>query len=106
MVSGTISVVRKIAAMAEAYGVLFGPHHGKSGVGMMASLHTQCAAPNTGYLEYMYDPGYWNAEGFQAGFSAPYPVDKQGYIHAPSKPGLGIDWDRGFFRKHGLTYPA
>jgi len=102
VVSGTISVVRKIAGMAEAHSVLFGPHHGKSGVGMMASLHMQCAAGNSRYLEYMYDPGFWNPEGFQAGFAQPYPIDKQGYVHAPVAPGLGIDWDREFFRKHGL----
>jgi D-galactarolactone cycloisomerase len=103
MVGGPVSVIRKIAAMAEAYGVLFGPHHGKSGVGMLANLHMQCAAPNSGYLEYMYDPGFWNPEGFQAGFAAPYPVDKSGFIHAPSTPGLGADWDRRFFAKHGLS---
>lgn len=98
------SSVRKVAGMAEAFGIPFGPHHGKSGVGMIANLHMQCAAPNTGFLEYMYDPGFWNAEGFQAGFAAVYPVDKSGYIHAPEKPGLGIDWDRAFFRKHGLVW--
>jgi D-galactarolactone cycloisomerase len=102
VVSGPISVVRKIAAMGEAFGVLFGPHHGKSGVGMMASLHMQCAAPNSGYLEYMYDPGFWNPEGFQVGFAAPYPVDKEGYVHAPQAPGLGIEWDRSFLARHGL----
>ena len=100
--SGPLSVVRKIAAMAEAFGILFGPHHGKSGVGMMANLHMQCAAPNTGYLEYMHDPGYWSAGGIPGRFRRPYPVDKDGYVHAPSKPGLGIDWDRNFFQKHGL----
>jgi len=102
VVSGPISVVRKIAAMGEAFGVLFGPHHGKSGVGMMANLHLQCAAPNSGYLEYMYDPGYWNPEGFQVGFSAPYPVDPEGFVHAPSAPGLGIVWDPAFLKRHGL----
>jgi L-alanine-DL-glutamate epimerase-like enolase superfamily enzyme len=102
--SGSITMVRKIAAMAEAYGIPFGPHHGKSGVGMLISLHMQCSAPNSGYLEYMYDPGFWNPEGFQAGFEAPYPVDKQGYIHAPDKPGLGAPWDRRFFAKHNLTF--
>ncbi len=101
--SGSITMVRKIAAMAEAFGLPFGPHHGKSGVGMLISLHMQCAAPNSGYLEYMYDPGFWNAEGFLAGFEAPYPIDKQGYIHAPEKPGLGAPWDRKFFRRHKLT---
>jgi D-galactarolactone cycloisomerase len=102
--SGSLTVVRKIAAMAEAFGMPFGPHHGKSGVGMLANLHMQCSAPNSGYLEYMYDPGFWNPEGFQAGFEAPYPVDKQGYIHAPEKPGLGAPWDRKFFQKHKLTF--
>ena len=102
--SGSLTVVRKIALMAEAFGIPFGPHHGKSGVGMLANLHMQCAAPNSGYLEYMFDPGFWNPDGFQAGFEAPYPVDKQGYIHAPEKPGLGAPWDRKFFEKHKLTY--
>lgn len=103
MVGGPVSVIRKIAAIAEAAGVLFGPHHGKSGLGMMVNLHMQCAAPNSGYLEYMYDPGFWNAEGFQAGFAAVYPVDKAGYVHAPAAPGLGITWDKSFLRKHKLA---
>jgi L-alanine-DL-glutamate epimerase-like enolase superfamily enzyme len=104
MISGPVSVIRKIAATAESFGVLFGAHHGKSGAGMLASLHMQCAAPNTGYLEYMYDPGFWNPEGFQVGFSGPWPVDKTGYVNAPEKPGLGAPWDRAFFTKHGLQF--
>jgi len=102
VVSGPISVVRKIAAMGEAFRVLFGPHHGKSGVGMMANLHMQCAAPNSGYLEYIHDPGYWNPEGFQVGFAAPYPVDNEGFVRAPQAPGLGIVWDPAFLKRHGL----
>jgi L-alanine-DL-glutamate epimerase-like enolase superfamily enzyme len=99
-----VSETRKIAAMADAFGVLFGPHHGKSGVGMLANLHMQCAAPNSGYLEYMYDPGFWNPDGFQAGFTEPWPVDKEGYCHAPMQPGLGAPWSREFFRKHKLQW--
>lgn len=106
MIGGGVSVIRKIAAMAEAFGVLFGPHHGKSGVGMLVDLHMQCAAPNSGYLEYMYDPGYWNPEGFQAGFTAPYAIDKEGYVHAPEAPGLGAPWSREFFDKHGLYWES
>lgn len=102
--SGSITTVRKIAAMAEAFGLPFGPHHGKSGVGMLISLHMQCAAPNSGYLEYMYDPGFWNADGFQAGFEAPYPIGKHGFVHAPEKPGLGAPWDRKFFARHKLHF--
>jgi L-alanine-DL-glutamate epimerase-like enolase superfamily enzyme len=104
MIGGPVSVIRKIASAAEAFGVRFGPHHGKSGVGMLVSLHMQCAAPNSGYLEYMYDPGFWNPEGFQVGFTAPWPWDKSGYVYAPEKPGLGAPWDRAFFKKHGLHF--
>ena len=106
MIGGGVSVIRKIAAMAEAFGVLFGPHHGKSGVGMLADLHMQCATPNSGYLEYMYDPGFWNPEGFQVGFTAPYPIDREGYVHAPQTPGLGAPWSREFFDKHQLYWES
>jgi L-alanine-DL-glutamate epimerase-like enolase superfamily enzyme len=102
MIGGGVSVIRKIGALAEAFGVLFGPHHGKSGVGMLADLHMQCAAPNSGYLEYMYDPGFWNPEGFQVGFTTPYPIDREGYVQAPQTPGLGAPWSREFFDKHQL----
>ncbi len=101
-IGGGVSVIRKIAGMAEAFGVEFGPHHGKSGVGMIANLHMQCAASNSGYLEYMYDPGFWNPDGFQAGFLHPYPIDREGYINAPDAPGLGIEWDPKFFQKYKL----
>jgi D-galactarolactone cycloisomerase len=104
VIGGPLTVIRKIAGMAEAFGVPFGPHHGKSGVGMMASIHMQCAAPNSGYLEYMYDPGFWNPEGFQAGFAAPWPVDKSGFVEAPESPGLGVPWDRKFFDTHKLQF--
>jgi L-alanine-DL-glutamate epimerase-like enolase superfamily enzyme len=104
MVGGGVSIIRKIASLAEAFGVRFGPHHGKSGVGMLVNLHMQCAAPNSGHLEYMYDPGFWNPEGFQAGFSDPYPIDDDGFVRAPTEPGLGAPWSQEFFRKHKLEW--
>ena len=54
----------------------------------------------------MYDPGFWNPEGFQAGFVSRYPVDSEGYVHAPQTPGLGAPWSREFFAKHGLLWEA
>jgi L-alanine-DL-glutamate epimerase-like enolase superfamily enzyme len=106
MIGGPVSVIRKIAAMGEAFGAKFGPHHGKSGVGMITNLHMQCAAPNSGFIEYMYDPGYWDPSGFQAGFAELYPIDREGYMHVPKLPGHGIQWDPEFFRKHGLEYQS
>ncbi len=46
--------------------------------------------------------GFWNPAGFQAGFARPYPIDKEGYVHAPTAAGLGIEWDPEFLRRHGL----
>ena len=71
--------------MGEAFGALFGPHHGKSGVGMMTNLHMQCAAPNTGYLEYMYDPGLLERGRLsRRGLRRPVSRStKSGYVHAP-----------------------
>jgi L-alanine-DL-glutamate epimerase-like enolase superfamily enzyme len=106
VIGGPISVIRKVASMAEAFDVKFGPHHGKSGVGMMINLHMQCAAPNSGFIEYMYDPGYWDPSGFQAGFAELYPIDSEGYMHAPNRPGLGIVWDQEFLKRHGLSADA
>ena len=92
--------------MGKRSALKFGPHDGKSGVGMITNLHMQCAAPNSGFIEYMYDPGYWDPSGFQAGFAELYPIDQEGYMHAPTVPGLGIQWDPEFFRKHGLDIRA
>jgi L-alanine-DL-glutamate epimerase-like enolase superfamily enzyme len=38
--------------------------------------------------------------------NAPYPIDKDGYVHAPQAPGLGAPWSREFFDKHGLYWEA
>ena len=37
-------------------------------------------------------------------FAQPYPIDREGYIHAPAKAGLGVDWDRQFFTKYNLEW--
>ena len=52
----------------------------------------------------MYDPGYWNADGFQAGFAQTYPIDKEGYMQAPNRPGLGIEMGPAVLQKVGLEY--
>ena len=48
----------------------------------------------------------WNCFGekYQVGFTAPYPIDKEGYVHAPQGPGLGAPWSREFFHKHKLQW--
>jgi L-alanine-DL-glutamate epimerase-like enolase superfamily enzyme len=105
IIGGGVSVIRKIAAMGEAFGVLFGPHFGKSGLGTIVNLHIQCAAPNSGYLEFMFDPGYWNSEAFQVGFAAPYLPDKKDTCTLPATPGSVSNGTASFSRSTGCTTP-
>ena len=80
--------------------------HAEERPGIAVVLHMQCAAPNSGYLEYMYDPGFWNPEGFQVGFTAPYPIDREGYVYAPQSPGPGAPWSRECFDEHQLHWES
>jgi L-alanine-DL-glutamate epimerase-like enolase superfamily enzyme len=53
-------------------------------------------------LEYMDDGRYYQPKGFQAGFAQTVPIDAEGYVHCPQKPGLGADWDLDWLRAIGL----
>jgi L-alanine-DL-glutamate epimerase-like enolase superfamily enzyme len=101
--SGTPTDMLKIMAMAEGAGVLAVFHHGKSGVGFLVGLHLCTAFGDAPWLEYMDDGRYYQPEGFQAGFSQPYPIDAEGYAHCPQEPGLGGDWDFDWLQAIGLA---
>ena len=57
--------------------------------GRIANLHVECAVENCEFYELRWpEPRY----GFKE-----YPeIDKEGYIHVPQNPGLGVDvdWDQ------------
>lgn len=86
--------LRKIAGMAEAFGLQFVPHTWADGVGMAANLHLAASVPNCGYLEFPYDPPHFTMEAFQALLVEPILPDADGYVRAPEGPGLGIELNR------------
>ncbi|MDQ3525526.1 MAG: mandelate racemase/muconate lactonizing enzyme family protein [Chloroflexota bacterium] len=86
---------RKIAAVAEAFGLPFIPHTWSNGIGMMANAHLAASLPNCNWLEIPYDPPAFTHQGRDALLNSSLTVDEDGMVALPNTPGLGIDLDRG-----------
>jgi galactonate dehydratase len=94
--AGGITQMKKIAAMAEAHHIMMAPHSGSLGpVAEYAALHVMAAIPNALILERIEDD--W--EG-RAKTVVPHPVQKDGFLAVPDAPGLGVDIDDDFVRRH------
>jgi D-galactarolactone cycloisomerase len=101
--SGGITELRKIAAMADAWGISFAPHVYPSGVGMAAALHLLISAPNALIAEY--DPSEDNPLLTALLRNPIRAVD--GFLEPPEGPGLGVEIDEGFVEDHpGIDGPA
>lgn len=85
--AGGISQMRKLAAMAEAHGIMMAPHSGSLGpIAEYAALHLLAAIPNTLMLERIEDDWAGRAEVI-----TPIPMQKDGHLDVPDAPGLGVD---------------
>jgi len=84
---------KKVAGMAEAFGLEFAPHTWSNGVGLLANVHL-LAATDAAWCEFPHEPpGFLPAE---RDFVLETPVrTDDGYVTPPDEPGLGldIDWD-------------
>jgi D-galactarolactone cycloisomerase len=101
--SGGITELRKIAAMADAWGISFAPHIYPSGIGMAAALHLLISVPNALIAEY--EPSEGNPLLAALLKNPIRAVD--GFLEPPEGPGLGIEIDEGFVEDHpGIDGPA
>ena len=85
--AGGITQMRKIAAMAEAHGIMLAPHSGSLGpVAEFAALHVMATVPNALLLERIeFDwPGRYDVV-------APVLRVQDGALALPDVPGLGVD---------------
>lgn len=103
--AGGISESRRIAAMAETYGVAIAPHCPLGPIALAASLQVDFAAPNF-YIQEQSLGIHYNA----GADLLDYLVDtsafsfNNGYLNRPTGPGLGIDVDEGAVR-HAAKNP-
>ena len=84
--TGGISELKKMATMAETYGIPLAPHGNSGPVNLYAAAHVLLNVPNAYIMEttrVLYDPYYAElAEGA--------PILRQGHMYLPQGPGLGI----------------
>jgi L-alanine-DL-glutamate epimerase-like enolase superfamily enzyme len=80
--------------MAHAAGVLVAPHTWGDPLGTVANLHLAASLPSAAPFEFPHDPPAFPASAYQQTLKAPLVV-KDGMIHVPQAPGLGVelqDW--------------
>lgn len=102
--AGGISEVRRIAAMAEAYGVLLAPHCPLGPLALAASVQVDIASPNFLIQEQSRGSGYQEGPNFFDYMTEPHVFDMStGFIERPVAPGLGITIDEEKVRHAALT---
>lgn len=80
---GGLLETRKIASMAEVYGIPIAPHGVATQLGKMAMSHICAVTPNFKIQE-------WSQ--WEYGAQIAEPVDyRDGFVHLPDKPGIGIE---------------
>lgn len=100
---GGVSETKRLASMAEAYDVAIAPHCPLGPIAFAASLHVGLSTPNFVILEMSLGMHY-NVEAGDIDLNT-YLRDQSvfaindGYVAAPTGPGLGIDIDEEMVRK-------
>jgi L-alanine-DL-glutamate epimerase-like enolase superfamily enzyme len=88
---GGISGGVKIARMAECFNMMCQPHNWGSTLDHAVHFHCELAMPNNVWFEMTQPQGITDRPYFKDKLR----IDKEGFVPAPTKPGLGyeFDWD-------------
>ena len=102
MKNGGMLRARDVSGIAQAAGIAcYGGDMAESGIGHSAGTHLIAATPNISLGCEFYQATYYLQEDLLA---TPFPV-KNGKVHVPSSPGLGIEVDEGRVEKYAVeTY--
>jgi L-alanine-DL-glutamate epimerase-like enolase superfamily enzyme len=87
--AGGISEVVRIGRQAELRGVMCVTHSWSTGIIKAASLHALAALPHSEWFEYCVQDTPLNL----ALTDEQFPIDDQGMVTIPTKPGLGVEID-------------
>ena len=87
-VKGGITTLVKTAHLAEAFRMNFECHHGGNSLNNVANLHVIMAIRNTEFFEVLLPDAMQ-----KYGLAQDITIDGEGYVHAPTGPGLGADID-------------
>jgi L-alanine-DL-glutamate epimerase-like enolase superfamily enzyme len=87
-VKGGITTILKAAHLAEAFRMNFETHHGGNSLNNVANLHVIMAIRNTEFFEVLLPDAMQ-----KYGLAQDIAPDRDGFVHAPTAPGLGADID-------------
>jgi len=93
--SGGISELRRIGALAEAYGIAMAPHNPLGPIATMANLHLALATPNHLIQEVMRADVPWR-DAVVPGVTA----IERGRAAPPEAPGIGVEVDEAAAARH------
>lgn len=97
-VKGGITTLVKTAHLAEAFRMNYEIHHGGNSLNNVANLHVTMAIRNTELFEILLPDA---AQKY--GLVQDIEVDAQGYVHAPTGPGLGAEIDFALIERQKVT---
>jgi L-alanine-DL-glutamate epimerase-like enolase superfamily enzyme len=84
--TGGITECRKVAALAQAYGLPVIPHVFSSALASVANMHFIAGIPNGSLLEFDQNPNPLRDELFEE----PLDIEADGTVRLPERPGLGV----------------
>jgi L-alanine-DL-glutamate epimerase-like enolase superfamily enzyme len=97
-VKGGITTMIKTAHLAEAFHMNYEIHHGGNSLNNVANLHVMMAIHNAQFFEvFLPDAAH------KYGLVQDIEVDGEGYVHAPSAPGLGAAIDFELIKRKTLA---
>ena len=97
---GGISESRRIAWMAQEYGIRFIPHGWNTAVGLAADLQLASAFPDTDLVEYLTGSPYMDEIA-----AGGWKLDTDGMLSIPDTPGLGLTLDMDAVAKYTRGEP-
>ncbi len=96
--AGGIWEGKKIAAMAEVYNAQIAPHLYCGPVEWAANIHLSVSIPNLLMAETILTGGEFHMALIKNSITW-----EEGFIHAPTAPGLGVEFDEDLARAHPYT---
>lgn len=97
---GGISEERRIAWMAQDFGVKFIPHGWNTAVGLAADLQLASAVSDTDMVEYLTGSPFIDDI-----VAEPWALDDDGFLRIPDRPGLGVELNREALRRYTDELP-
>jgi L-alanine-DL-glutamate epimerase-like enolase superfamily enzyme len=92
---GGISGSMRVGLLADAFGLECTPHNWGNTYDLAVHFHLELALPNSYWFE-MPHPAEWADRPYH---QQKFRVDQDGYVHAPTEPGLGLPFDRDVLDK-------